>query len=175
MQTPILETKKLILRPLAVTDAEEVFRNWTADAEVARFMTWSVHKSIEMTKEWLKDVESKIESDTNYDWGFVRKSDAKLIGSGGIVFKEDRGMFTLGYNIMKSCWHQGYTSEAAAKILEFTITELKQNKLYAHHAKENPNSGKVMEKIGFQYVCDTEYESIDGLRHFEAREYLFEK
>lgn len=54
------------------------------------------------TKCWLKAVEREIESDTNYDWGFVRKSDSILIGSGGLVFKEEKGMFTMGYNIMKS-------------------------------------------------------------------------
>lgn len=61
MKTPILETEKLILRPLVVTDAENVFRNWATDSDVAKFMTWSVHENVEITKMWLKEVESKID------------------------------------------------------------------------------------------------------------------
>lgn len=174
MRTPVLETKRLILRPLCEADAEEIYNNWASDPEVARFMTWNVHPNAEATREWLKTEEEHTEDDGVYDWGFERKSDHKLIGSGGIYYKEDRGMYNLGYNIMKDCWHQGYTSEAAAEIVRFAEQELNQSRLYAYHAKDNPNSGKIMEKIGFHYVKDTEYENMDGTSHFEAKEYLYE-
>ena len=173
MRTPILETDRLILRPLSVKDADEVYRNWASDPEVAKFMSWSVHTNVQITKDWLLDEENHIDEDRFYDWGFERKSDHVLIGSGGIYYKEDREMFNLGYNVMKSCWHQGYASEAAARILRFATEELQQNKLYSYHAKDNPNSGKVMEKVGFYYVKDAEYDSMDGTKHFEAREYLY--
>lgn len=174
MKTPVLETERLILRPLKIADAEEVFQNWASDGEVARFMSWSTHRDVEVTREWLIETEKNIEEEGFYDWGFERKSDHKLIGSGGIYFSEAKGMFTLGYNLMKDCWHQGYTTEAAARILEFAVKELGQEKLFANHAKGNPYSGKVMEKVGFHYIGDGEYDSIDGTKHFEAREYLFE-
>jgi ribosomal-protein-alanine N-acetyltransferase len=173
MRTPILETQRIILRPLSVADADQVYRNWASDPEVARYMSWTVHSDIQITKDWLLDAENHIDDENNYDWGFERKSDHVLIGSGGIYYKEEKGMFTLGYNLMKSCWRQGYTSEAAARILSFATQELQQNKLYSFHAKDNPNSGKVMEKVGFYYVSDTEYDSMDGTKHFEAREYLY--
>lgn len=175
MQTPVLETKRLILRPLRALDAEEVYANWSSDEEVARFMSWSVHANVEATREWLTEVEKNIEAEGIYDWGFVRKSDYKLIGSGGMYYNEIRGMYDLGYNIMKECWHQGYTTEAAAKMLEFAVSQLNQKYLYAYHAKENPNSGRVLKKVGFRYIGDREYDSMDGTKHFEARAYLFEK
>lgn len=174
MQTPVLETERLILRPLRAADAREVYDNWGSDPEVAKFMSWSTHANAEVTREWLEEVEKNIGAEGIYDWGFERKSDHKLIGSGGIYYREIRGMYDLGYNIMRECWHQGYTTEAAARMLEFAVTELKQNYLYAYHAKENLYSGKVMEKVGFRYIGDREYESMDGTKHFEAREYLFD-
>lgn len=175
MKTPILETERLLLRPLYVKDAEEIYTNWASDPEVAKYMTWNVHPNVQVTRDWLMDVEKHIEKDGIYEWGFVRKSDHALIGSGGIYYKEDRGMYTLGYNMMKACWHQGYTTEAVERILTFAIEELQQNKLFAYHASDNPNSGKVMEKVGFHYVSDTEYDKMDGTQHFIAREYLFDK
>lgn len=175
MQTPVLETKRLILRPLRAADAQEVYYNWGSDPEVARFMSWSVHANAEVTREWLTEVERNIKADGIYDWGFERKSDHKLIGSGGIYYREVRGMYDLGYNLMRECWHQGYTTEAVAKILDFAVNGLKQNYLYAYHAADNLNSGKVLRKAGFRYIGDREYDSMDGTKHFEAKAYIFEK
>lgn len=174
MKTPILETERLILRPLAVTDAEEIYTNWTSDPEVARFMTWSTHPNVEVTKTWLADVEAETDSDTAYEWGFVRKSDNKLIGSGGFYYKEACDCFSLGYNIMKDCWHQGYTTEATSAMIGFGIETLKIKKFRACHAIENPYSGKVMEKVGFHYVGNGEYDSIDGTKHFKCKEYALD-
>lgn len=173
MRTPVLETERLILRPLHLSDAEEIFNNWTSDPEVEKYMTWNVHQSVEETKGWLKTVENNIDSDDIYNWGFVRKSDHKLIGSGGLYYNKSKEMFSIGYNIMKSCWNQGYTSEAAARMLKFAVEELKQKKLCACHAKENIYSGRVLEKIGFRYISDTAYKKMDGSKEFEAKEYIF--
>lgn len=174
MKTPILETERLILRPLALTDAEEIFKNWSSDPEVAKFMFWSTHSDVEVTKKWLADVETKINSDICYDWGFVRKSDNKLIGSGGIYYKENLDAFEIGYNIMKNCWHQGYTTEAATAMRDFAINSLGSKRIFGRHAKDNPYSGKVMEKLGLHYIGDAEAESMDGTKHFEHKEYILE-
>ncbi|MDF2869895.1 MAG: GCN5-related N-acetyltransferase [Anaerocolumna sp.] len=174
MITPILETERLVLRPLKESDAEEIFKNWASDPEVAKFMSWSTHSDKEVTREWLHVIQANIAAEDKYDWGFVRKSDNKLIGSGGIYFKEARGMYTVGYNLMRDCWNQGYTTEAVARILQFAVKDLGQTRLFAYHAKDNPNSGKVMEKLGFHYTNDTIYDSMDGIRHFEAKEYLYD-
>ncbi len=174
MKTPILETERLILRPITVADAEEIYTNWASDPDVAIYMTWSAHPNVEVTKGWLTEVEKGLDSDTGYDWCFVRKSDNKIIGSGGIYYNEKQGCFDIGYNTMKECWHQGYTTEAAGAMVEFAIETLKQTKLCAYHAKPNPNSGKVMEKLGFCYVQDGAFDSIDGTKHYETREYILE-
>ncbi len=49
MITPLLESKRIILRPLVVGDAEHIYNSWTSDPEVARFMIWELHTSIEVT------------------------------------------------------------------------------------------------------------------------------
>ena len=35
-----LETRRLLLRPMCLADAGDMFRNWTGDAEVARYVSW---------------------------------------------------------------------------------------------------------------------------------------
>ena len=172
MRTPILETERLILRPLTVSDAETVFANWTSDPDVARFMRWERHKSISETQEWLAAEEELIERDSVYNWGFGLKETGELIGSGGLVFIESKVMYELGYNIMKKCWGQGIATEAAQRIIDFGKNELKQKQFYCCHAKDNPASGNVMTKIGFRYQQDGTYSSWNQERMFESKEYL---
>ena len=49
MTTPIIESQRILLRPLSVEDAETIFRNWTSDEEVAKYMRWDLHETVE---EW---------------------------------------------------------------------------------------------------------------------------
>ena len=72
-----ITTNRLMLRPLTIDDAEAAFE-WTGDERVARYMIYSTHESVETTKEWLRSINT---SDTAYEFGFVRRSDNKLIGA----------------------------------------------------------------------------------------------
>ena len=134
MKTPILETERLLLRPLTTNDVESAFSNWTSDPDIAKFMRWELHSNISETFEWLVSEETLIESDSVYNWGFVLKETGELIGSGGLVFIESKGMYELGYNIMKKYWNQGLTTEAAKVIIDFGINELNQRQLDCCHA-----------------------------------------
>ena len=172
MKTPILETERLLLRPLTTNDVESAFSNWTSDPDIAKFMRWELHSNISETFEWLVSEETLIESDSVYNWGFVLKETGELIGSGGLVFIESKGMYELGYNIMKKYWNQGLTTEAAKVIIDFGINELNQRQFYCCHAKDNPASVKVMTKVGFRYQSDGVYSSWNQEREFESKEYL---
>lgn len=174
MRTPILETERMILRPLQIDDAETVFKNWTSDPEVAKFMRWNKHENIEVTKSWIQSEVDFLENDDIYNFGFVLKETGELIGSGGLVFIQEKRMFELGYNLMKKYWGQGLATEAAKKIIEFGVHELKQTKFFCCHAKDNPASGRVMEKIGFRYQNDAVYYSWDKTKEFPSRDYLLE-
>lgn len=130
MKTPILETQRLLLRPMTISDAESAFTNWTSDPNVAKFMRWELHKCIAETREWLASEEAFIESDMVYNWGFVLKETKELIGSGGLVFIESKGMYELGYNIMKKYWNHGLATEASQRIIDFGKNELLQKRFF---------------------------------------------
>lgn len=172
MKTPILETERLILRPLRIEDAADAYRNWTSDPEVAKFMRWSTHENEGVTREWIQLEIDLEDSDSVYNFGFVLKETGELIGSGGLVYKEEKEMYELGYNIMKKYWGLGLTTEASKKIIEFGVQELKQTQFFCCHAKDNPASGKVMTKVGFKYQNDSVYESFDKTKRFDSKNYI---
>ena len=55
MGTVKIETKRLLLRQFTESDALPAFNNWTSDEKVTEFLRWPTHKSIDITKNVLKD------------------------------------------------------------------------------------------------------------------------
>ena len=171
MRTPIIETERLVLRPLFVQDAEVIFDRWTSDDRVSKYVRWSTHKNIKETIDWLSMEENNITSDEVYQWGFEMKESGYLFGGGGIRFNITEKVFELGYNIMHRYWYQGYTTEAAKAILDFAINTLNEKEFMACHALENPASGRVMEKCGFLYEKNEIHTKFDGVTSYEVKKY----
>ncbi|MBO4927900.1 MAG: GNAT family N-acetyltransferase [Clostridiales bacterium] len=154
MKNPVIETERLILRPLTVEDAQTAFDSWTSDPEVAKYMRYYAHKSVDTTKEWLKSVVANENSDTSFDWGFVLCESGELVGSGGLYYDDEDGMFEIGYNFAKKVWGRGLATEAARAMIDFAFTTLHQTQLRGRHNIENKASGNVMKKCGFVYERD---------------------
>jgi len=171
MITPILESERIILRPLALNDAEDIYVGWTSDSEVAKFMIWDLHKSVEDTIEWLKIEVQNIDNEHHYVWGFILKETGELFVSGGISFKSNLDCYELGYNIMKEYWGQGLTTEAGKGILDFAINTLGEKVFFCRHAVGNIGSRKVMTKLGFKYSADSSYTSFSGAKQFSSKDY----
>ena len=89
MLTPTIESTRILLRPLQVSDAETVYSNWASDPFVAKYMNWNLHQSVNDTIEWLSLEEKNIFLETNYTWGFVLMENSVLFGSGGITYNNE--------------------------------------------------------------------------------------
>ena len=53
MKPKRIETERLLLRELKTQDAEHIYKTWTSDPRVTKFMTYPTHESIDVTKGWL--------------------------------------------------------------------------------------------------------------------------
>lgn len=169
--TPTLTTERLILRPLSLADAHDAFTKWTSDPDVARYMSWNTHESIDETYAWLEAEEAVRDVAGYYNFGLVDKACGELIGSAGITYFPESDHFILGYNLMKSYWGQGLATEAARCIVEFASDEAGIDTLFAYHALDNPASGRVLEKVGFVYTNDGIFVSDDGSKRYPRKEY----
>lgn len=162
MITPTLQTDRLLLRSFTYSDAEDVFNCWESDPDVARYMFWTSHNDIEKTKEWLTFEVGQIEKNDWYRFALVLKDTDELIGTGLIYFEEEVDSWEIGYNLGKQYWGNGYTTEAMRRIISFAKEELGITEIVGRYAKENPASGKVMEKLGFLFEKEIPYECNNG-------------
>ena len=174
-----IETDRLILRPLTLADAETAYYGWTGDPDANKYVSWLPHRSLEDTLRWLKAVdwnipETKDAPRDNYIWGFVLKGTGVLFGSGGLIWKESCRLYQIGYNIGRSYWNNGYTTEAMRAVLRYAAEVLGIRRVAGGHAKENIASAKVIEKLGFVYDRDDITPHADGIRSFDSREYYLD-
>lgn len=168
---PILETERLILRPITLDDAEACF-SWNSDERVAKFMCYPTAKDISETIAWIK---TTLVDEEEWNWAFVLKSENRVIGTGGIgPNKFMDGYWGIGYNFHYDYWHKGYCTEAMRAIVDYAHNELGVNKICSYHAVDNPRSGKVMEKLGLKFHHYGEYSKLDGSVTFKAKFYTLE-
>ena len=147
-----LETERLVLRRHTLDDAGAVFSNWASDPEVTRYLKWSLHESLNVSREWCMLRVASHANDDDYNWLIVLKSSGEPIGSIGVVNLDEKiESATVGYCIGKAWWSQGYASEALTSVVKFLFEEVGLNRVEARYDPRNVNSGKVMAKAGLAY------------------------
>ncbi len=147
-----METARLILRPWKESDAEEAFANWMNDPEVTKFLTWTPHGDISVTRELLQIWEKEYASPAVYHWAIVLKEGNVLIGDICVVrvdAYQERG--ELGYCMGKAWWGKGIMTETLSEVLRYCFEEVGFYRIDGTHAAKNIGSSRVMEKCGLQY------------------------
>jgi ribosomal-protein-alanine N-acetyltransferase len=146
--SPILSSRRLILRPFTLDDAQALF-SWSSDSEVTKFLRFSQHTSIQESR---RIIQSWIDSEKHppfFHWAIELREEVIVIGSIGIEIMslhDNRG--EIGYCLTRSSWNRGYATEALQCVLRFGLDVAGFHRLEACHSINNVASGRVMEKAG---------------------------
>lgn len=162
----IIETERLFLRPLTITDANDVFE-WVGNPIVNRYMPYSLYQNIDQVKEW---IQSLVED--HNEFAFYLKTAKKVIGSGSISGDEQGKIYELGYNLNLNYWGNGYATEASKAMIQWSYDYLHARDFVASHANANTASGKVIKKCGFTFDHYGQYSRFDGSETFDASFYI---
>jgi RimJ/RimL family protein N-acetyltransferase len=127
---------KLSLRPVTASDLP-IFYLHQADKEAAKMAAFPSRDEENFYDHW-----HKIMADADNILLTV-EVDGEVAGN-VVSFKMD-GVREVGYWIGRKFWGRGIATTAIAAFLE----EMKIRPLYAHVAKTNPGSMRVLEKCGF--------------------------
>ena len=145
---PVLETDRLILRPLRRQDAKDIF-SYASDPDVARYVLWDPHQSVSETRSYIRYIRSLARRGLPSSWAVTLRDSGKVIGTIGFMwFSATNGSAELGYSLSKSCWNLGFATEALRAVILSVFAALPVNRLEAQHDLRNPASGRVMEKCG---------------------------
>lgn len=148
---PIMETERLRLRPFTLADAE-IVRALAGAPEVAATTLHIPHPYPDgAAAEWISTHESAAERGDSYTWAITRRPDGALLGAISLSINKAHNWAEMGYWLGLPFWNQGYTSEAARRVVVFGFTELGLHRIIAACLPRNPASARVMEKAGLRY------------------------
>ncbi|MDE7159104.1 MAG: GNAT family N-acetyltransferase [Clostridiales bacterium] len=146
----ILHTERLTLRPFRETDAEDMFTRWASDPNVTKYVTWTPHENVEMTRALLRLWEEEAKDARTYHWAIEFEN--RLIGDIALLAVDDWSeSATVGYCMAKEAWGKGIMTEAFGEVLRYAFEEVGFMRIAGEHAIQNPASGRVMEKCGLKY------------------------
>ncbi len=147
---PSLETERLILRPLRLDDAQDMFE-YAKDDDIAASGLWLPQKTLKENIDDLQETLNAYETGTALDWAVEHRADHKMIGRinfGAHNVRDARA--EIGYAYNRLYWSNGYATEAAQAILQFGFDTLKLHRISASVLPDNFGSIRVLEKLGFQ-------------------------
>lgn len=142
----ILETKRLILRPITTDDLKDFFV-LLADKKTNIYLPWFPIRSIDEPTKFYKDRFDQSRDINKWNLGVCLKKENKVIGY--LTVKND-AVHDFGYALLSDFWNQGIITEAS----KFIVSKFKEDGIpfiTATHDITNPRSGRVMEKIGMKY------------------------
>jgi len=160
---PVLETARLILRPLEAADLD-AYSAMMADEETVRFLGGATLTREETWRKLLIGPGQWAWLGYGY-WAVERKDDGRMIGQLGFAdFKRDmepgiEGLPEMGWAFHIELAGQGYASEAAAAALEWIDAALAPAEIVAIVDERNIASIRVAEKAGFTKKETARYRS----------------
>ncbi len=148
---PRIETDRLILRPLKMSDAGDMYA-YARDPEVSRYVLWDAHRSIWETRRFLHFARNQYRKGFPASFAVEWRESGRMIGTIGFMWvNPDYKSAEVGYSLSREYWNRGIMTEALSAILRFGFEVLKLNRIEAQYDIENPASGKVMLHCGMQY------------------------
>lgn len=156
-----LETRRLILRPIAESDLEDLYA-FHSQPNVGPAAGWKPHESRQETLEILRTLFIGQPG----MFGIVWRASGRMIGEIGLTGDAKReypAARMLGYAIREEFWNRGIVTEATRAVVDYGFRQLDLALISAYCYPDNHASRRVLEKFGFHYegtlaLCEQRYD-----------------
>jgi RimJ/RimL family protein N-acetyltransferase len=141
-----LFTERLHLRPPVEADAELMFSRYARDPQVTKYMSWTPHRSVADTREYLCRIANEAGQGTTVSYLILSQRGGELLGSVGGRIQEPFIQF--GYCLARDAWDRGIATEAARAFVAEAIAQKAIWRVQAFCDVENAASARVLQKAG---------------------------
>ena len=147
---PTLETERLVLRPLRISDARDLYA-YARDPEVSRYVLWSPHTSLAQSRQFLRAAIRQYRRGMPGSFAITLRENGRMIGTVGFMWVNwEYRSGAVGYSLGREYWNRGLMTEALRAVVAFGFDDLRLNRIEAQHDTDNPASGRVMEHVGMR-------------------------
>lgn len=140
-------TERLLLRPGWLEDAPALFQGIRDEAIVRNLASAPWPYTLADAESFLRT--SRMAGEPSFLIALRTEGAPLLVGTVGFG-RRPTGETEFGYWIARPHWGRGYATEAGRAALDLARDSLRLTKISAGHFLDNPVSGRVLEKLGFQ-------------------------
>jgi [ribosomal protein S5]-alanine N-acetyltransferase len=176
-----LHTERLVLRPFKLTDAPKLHELISA---------WEIaYNTLNIPHPYPQGLAENYIVATTEKWmtaeslAFAVTHQNELVGCANLSVRHSQSRAEIGYWIGVPYWGNGYASEAAAKLVEFSFKKMKLYRVFGTCFSRNVASARVMQKIGMRHegtlrghyhrwgeYLDTDYYGMLREEYFEQKQ-----
>lgn len=144
-----IATQRLILRPLANSDADAVLK-YQSHPEVTRYVPWRPRNDEEGNPLAIIRKTSNFErKGDSLVVGWELRQESKIIGQNILTLtSEDERRANIGWVTNPNYWLKGYAAEATSAVLEQAFSIYSLNRIEAHIDQRNVNSAALAQRLG---------------------------
>lgn len=152
----ILETSRLLVRKIELSDAPEMFV-MDSDPRVQAFLGNNPPRDLEETREQILQIQQQFKDYNIGRWAIASKESNHFIGWTGFKWitspiNGHNNFYDFGYRLQYKHWGKGYATEAGIAALHYGLYTLGLQNVFATTDPENFASRNVLEKIGFVFA-----------------------
>lgn len=146
-----LETERLILRPLELSDASDIFK-FASNPNVSKMLMWNPHQNLEESVEFIRRAHTIYQDGNITPMGITLKSSTQIIGFAGASWQSRaHKIMELETVLGEDYWGQGIVAEALMEIIKYCSKTFELNRIQARCKVENTQSFKMLQKLGMKH------------------------
>jgi len=143
----IIETARLRLRPPIDADAQVIFCAYTQDPQVCRYMIWSPHDSVQVTRSFIGECLEAWKDGARMPYVITLRDSRDPIGM--IEARMQNTTVDIGYVLARPRWGNGLMPEAIRALGAAALSHARIFRVQAFCDVENIASQRALEKAGF--------------------------
>ena len=159
-----IPVSQLLLRPFTQADAA-VVQTLVSDAKVAQVAGNLPYPYPEDgAKAWIATHAQQHRAGTAIIRAMVRQEDDQCVGAISLdqIPRGLNAQGNLGYWVGVPYWNKGYCAEAGKLMLQLARHKFHMQRVVAAHRIDNPASGRVLEKLGFEELEPQRMTNLSG-------------
>ncbi|EPC8421210.1 N-acetyltransferase [Bacillus wiedmannii] len=147
----ILETERIVLRWFHIKDAPFILE-LVNDPAWIQFIGDKRIKNLEDAKKYILNGPVDMYNKMGFGLYLVeRKEDLTPLGMCGLIKRDSLEDVDIGFAFLEKFRSNGYGFESASAVIQYGVQKLGLKRIVAITTIDNTNSGKLLEKIGFQF------------------------
>jgi len=168
---PSFETERFRLRKLEAEDEQRLFR-LRSDKKVNEFIDRDDYKNIEDAHDFIKKINSGIETNENLLWGIADKESDQLIGTICLWnIDESISKAEVGFELMTEEQGKGIMNEILPQVLNFGFDKMNLKKIEGFAKEGNVRSINLMKKHNFKRDTELEQAIAENEKDFKHHIY----